>query len=144
MCLFPDAFKVDISLKRSKLKLSLYLLLYTKTNFAFVFPGIKRILKYQSSNVYSLSAFLNINIFFLHTLPMLCETKMLLKTGKHFLLFIASLPPCVTSSQLFVSPTSQSQSPHLDNVISPHFNRNVFCLFRRNPAAKVSVLPPQL
>ncbi len=70
--------------------------------FAFVFPGIKSILKYLSSNVYPLSAFLP-RIFLLCKPPAVVWHKM----GEHFSEFCS-----LSHLSLPASPPLSSLSPH--------------------------------
>lgn len=135
MCFFWDAFKAEVSLKNIKGKalfLSHTIAASHQRIFAFVIPGIKSILQYLSSNVYSCSAFFPLFSFSANLL-LLCDTRMLLKMRKH-LSKLCSLSrlfaPYITSSWLFVSHTSRSR--HLSNSISSPINRNVFCLVQKS------------
>lgn len=93
MCFFWDAFKAEVSLKNIKGKALSHTIAASHQHvFAFVIPGIKIILKYLSSNVYSLSAFFTL-IFLLCKPPTVVWHKNAAEDEKTFqqtVLFISS------------------------------------------------------
>lgn len=100
---FQDAFKVDILLKTSKVKLSLSLSHYP--HFTLKLFDFSFFLVFSSICPPMFIFFL---LFTLQNSCCVCDTRKQQKTGETFwqiLHFMSSLPPCLTSSRLFASPT---------------------------------------